>query len=510
MLPLYVHCQIFISIMKMSHSNATLISAQYLILGFILTCFTGRTQIIFTSSNASWPVPAGCTEVLIEAWGGGGGGGSARVQNNSTDRTAVGGGGKGGMYANDVVPVTPGEILNIIVGGAGAGGNNSGGGNGGNSSVTRVSNSAVLVRASGGHGGRWATSGGMQTTSGDGTRNLYSNVTTTGEGIGSIIHHSGHGGMGFRVTSGTHNNQRIYAGAGGGAGGGTNNAVAGERIVATLPGGNDKQAAYSGGNGGAASGIWGNGGNGGDGAYIAGGSSSANTTANGSPGSIPGGGGGGGAVKRSSTSGSATGLGGAGARGEVRIHCYDPLSVTLTDFYANCVDNSIEVYWRTVSEHNSSHFVLERSRDGLLWEATEKVAGAGAGTTLQINHYSVLDKYAYGNTYYRLKQANYDGQEKFYGPIQVDCSSENNGLAVYPNPNNGSFIVAINTAEAIGEATVFVQDMSGKVIASRDVNVLSGTHTVHFENTNIAQGTYFVSITGKDKDTFIPVKLVIQ
>lgn len=445
--------------------------------------FVGYSQTIFTASNPSWVVPAGCTEVLIEAWGGGGGGGAARINVSAAEKIGSAGGGVGGMYANVTVTVTPGETLNITVGGGGTGGNNSAGGNGSSSQVRRNSNSQSLVLATGGLGGYWVSDGGTGSNGAIRTGN-------TAPGEGDVILFGGNGGGAYNYTTGNFNTaRRAYGGGGGGAGG-----SGGERPDATIT---NKGSAYSGGTAGTG------GGNGGNGGFAGSGNSSGSA---GSAGSIPGGGGGGGAIKRNNATG--TFQGGAGARGEVRIHCSNPLSVVLTDFSANCTTNSIEIYWRTLTEHNSSHFILERSRDGYQWDEVEIVEGGG--TTLHKNNYLVVENAISNNVYYRLKQVDYDGQLRIYGPLHTDCSSKENGLIVYPSPNNGSFTVSVNSGETLGEATVFIQDMSGKVITARNVNVLSGTNTIYFENTNLAKGTYLISIQGKDRKVFVPVKLVIQ
>lgn len=441
--------------------------------------FVGYSQTIFTTSNPSWVVPAGCTEVFIEVWGGGGGGGSARV-NSGAPKIASGGGGVGGMYSSVTVPVTPGETLNITVGAGGAAGNNSAGGNGGNSQVVRNSNTQVLVLAAGGLGGYWVSDGGTGSNGAIRTGN-------TAAGVGTTIVAGGNAGGAFNYTTGNFNTaQRGYGGGGGGAGG-----AAGERPDATIT---NKGSAYSGGLGGTGGGAGGAGG-------FAGSGNSAQGA--GGAGVIPGGGG---SIKRSTGTGNVQG--GTGARGEVRIHCSNPLSVVLTDFSANCTTNSIEIYWRTLTEHNSSHFILERSRDGYQWTKVETVEGAG--TTLQQQHYFVVDNAIFNDVYYRLKQVDYDGQVKIYSPVHIDCNSKVNELIVYPNPNNGSFTVYVNSVEATEESTVFVQDVSGKVVISRNINVFSGINTVHFENTNLVQGTYLVSVHGKDRKRFVPVKLVIQ
>ena len=183
-----------------------------------------------------------------------------------------------------------------------------------------------------------------------------------------------------------------------------------------------------------------------------------------------------------------------------------PLAVNLSDFSAECNGKTAHIRWVTLSEQNNDYFVLESSRDGESWHVVETVSGTGALNSH--SSYEITDPVSISG-YYRLKQVDFDGAIETFGPIAVNCENKTNELTVYPNPNNGTFTVAVSTAEAMGESTIIVQDLNGKITASRELNVLSGTNTVHFEGEHLVKGTYIVSIKGVN-NLFIPVKLIIQ
>ncbi len=67
------------------------------------------------TSNGTFTVPSGVTELLVTLTGGGGGGGGAQG-------TYAGGGGGAGGVLQTVLPVTPGETLAVQIGQGGAGG----------------------------------------------------------------------------------------------------------------------------------------------------------------------------------------------------------------------------------------------------------------------------------------------------------------------------------------------------------------------------------------------------
>jgi hypothetical protein len=184
-----------------------------------------------------------------------------------------------------------------------------------------------------------------------------------------------------------------------------------------------------------------------------------------------------------------------------------PLAITLASFSAKCNGSKVDIHWTTDAEFNSDYFTLERSRDGIIWDVVTTATATGSHNTATT--YQATD-IAASEVYYRLKETDLDGKSEYHGPIVVNCDNSSNELIVYPNPNKGTFTVAVNTSEAMGDAAILVQDVTGKTVASQTVHVFSGTNTVYFENANLIRGTYIVSILGKEKSTFTPVKLVIQ
>lgn len=85
--------------------------------------------------------------------------------------------------------------------------------------------------------------------------------------------------------------------------------------------------------------------------------------------------------------------------------------------YTDGAHNYIE--WSTSSEYNSSHFIIERSIDGIDYEYVATVLASG-NTTLQSN-YRVIDVTPYiGTSYYKLLQYDYDGAFEILKVISID------------------------------------------------------------------------------------------
>lgn len=180
--------------------------------------YTPGTQTFnYTGSLQTWTVPAGITSVTMTVDGASGG--------NAANGWL---GGYGARVVSQPITVTPGEVLNIIVGQQPAesifGGDGCGGGGGGGSYVMRTGNVALVV--AGGGGGACGFSNYKQngqnasvTTSGVSSGALAGG---TGGSGGSSVSHEGGGGAGY-LTNGA---DGAMAGSGGktpanGATGGT-------------------------------------------------------------------------------------------------------------------------------------------------------------------------------------------------------------------------------------------------------------------------------------------------
>jgi gliding motility-associated-like protein len=200
-------------------------------LNFVATSQT-VSSFTFTGSMQTFTVPPCVTSITVKAWGAGGHKGG-----NDTYNGASGG---GGAFVQSTITVTPGQILNIVVGGAGSIGTNcagsaaggvggwgnnqinggrggnagsqgcSGGGGGGGAGTGIFAGTNALVVAGGGGGGSGGGNQSAGAAAGGGGQNGFT-VSGCNQGF---TNNSGTG-------NGTQGGDRGNAdGAGGGGGGG--------------------------------------------------------------------------------------------------------------------------------------------------------------------------------------------------------------------------------------------------------------------------------------------------
>jgi hypothetical protein len=113
---------------------------------------------------------------------------------------------------------------------------------------------------------------------------------------------------------------------------------------------------------------------------------------------------------------------------DVSVTRMSALPVELISFTGKKQTNSNILYWSTASEYNTSHFIIEKSEDGVVWNNIGLVQSAGNST--QRLDYSLEDKnVSQVINYYRLHQYDIDGVDDIFGPIAINNRDRINIIA---------------------------------------------------------------------------------
>ncbi|MBS1743509.1 MAG: T9SS type A sorting domain-containing protein [Bacteroidetes bacterium] len=181
-----------------------------------------------------------------------------------------------------------------------------------------------------------------------------------------------------------------------------------------------------------------------------------------------------------------------------------PVPVKLTTFKAVLFNKNGLLTWSTESELNSDYFIVERSIDGVHFEARGKVAGNG--TTSFTHNYSYTDVLNTNASvvYYRLKIVDVDAKYGFSKTVAIKLSGslDINDFNVYPNPFISDIKVTV-TATEDQMASFRVISFDGKEMINRKVSLQSGTNIVVLTDFGrIAKGNYILEVT-TSTDKFI-------
>jgi hypothetical protein len=170
----------------------------------------------------------------------------------------------------------------------------------------------------------------------------------------------------------------------------------------------------------------------------------------------------------------------------------NPLPVELINFDAQPNGNSVDVTWQTASEINNDFFTVEKSIDGVNFEFVAEVDGAGNSTSLL--SYSTVDENPYnGQSFYRLKQTDFDGTVEYSDPVVVNFNGANL-ISIYPNPvlgNDQRFTIDYtNLNESV--SSIQLVDELGRIVHNQSVNTANKQVIISTEN--IGAGVYFVKV----------------
>jgi len=167
------------------------------------------------------------------------------------------------------------------------------------------------------------------------------------------------------------------------------------------------------------------------------------------------------------------------------------LAVETLSFNAYGVDDKVALEWSTQSEQNNRGFDIERSADGNAW--TKIGFEEGNGNTSDKSEYAWVDNNPIApQSYYRLKQVDFNGKETFSPILSVRIlqTKSNLELTAFPNPTS-DFISYDFPNKLMKEHEVSVWSLEGKLIHRKLVQD-QGMRVLNLQN--LDTGTYLLNI----------------
>lgn len=168
------------------------------------------------------------------------------------------------------------------------------------------------------------------------------------------------------------------------------------------------------------------------------------------------------------------------------------LPVELVNFQVNCDDNYRLVSWQTASEINNDYFILERAGKNLIFEEVETINGVGNSNSL--NNYSVMDFDRSENLfYYRLKQVDFDGTEKYSNVISSSiCNNSNLMIQNVYYDNSSDEIVVKYTVSSAMEVNLKLTNLTGDISLNETLILQEFENEVRLDASNLASTTIYI------------------
>lgn len=180
------------------------------------------------------------------------------------------------------------------------------------------------------------------------------------------------------------------------------------------------------------------------------------------------------------------------------ICSFAPLPIELVYFKGYNYEGVNFLEWETSSETNSDYFAIEKSVDGQTWKIIGQIKAQGNST--QSTNYQYFDPGDLNKviTYYKLRQIDIDGADKFTKILSVAMKTEED-LLIYPNPSERN--VTVQLQENCPYSSLCLLDASGRIL----FNMKIGDDTKFDLQLPEENGIYFIQLEGENFSKTYPI-----
>lgn len=175
---------------------------------------------------------------------------------------------------------------------------------------------------------------------------------------------------------------------------------------------------------------------------------------------------------------------------QITVDC-TVLAVDFEDFQVTAQEGGIQVTWSTQSEIDNDYFLVERSRDGIVFQSIGTVEGGG--TTFNRRTYRLIDPHPLkGTNYYRIKQFDLDGKvhQTQVQAIQFNEVESVKKIRVFPNPVDAELQIEIYS-DKVNRRFISIQDVFGRQILNFEPK-FANSSIFSVDVRNLSPGNYLV------------------
>lgn len=166
------------------------------------------------------------------------------------------------------------------------------------------------------------------------------------------------------------------------------------------------------------------------------------------------------------------------------------LPVTFDYFKAKKEGAIANLSWRTLTENNSSHFMVQRGSSPSNFVDIKRIEANG--NTNEPKAYGYIDQNPLaGINYYRLVQYDYNGDHEVLGEQALTFALNGSQNLVYPNP--ASKYVSVKLPNVSGIATIDLVNLIGQNVISKDYSI-SASGEITIDLSGVSAGTYVLWI----------------
>lgn len=173
---------------------------------------------------------------------------------------------------------------------------------------------------------------------------------------------------------------------------------------------------------------------------------------------------------------------------------FGALPVVLTEFKATKVNKKdILLQWSTSSEINSDQFIVEKSKDGVVFSENNRQPAKAKNYTGAFYNYTDQNTQA-GLNYYRLKMLDSDGKFAYSKVVAISIAAgEGIAIAIDHIEAKNSFVTMQISSEANQLGSLIIMDAQGKILANNVISLSQGSNRIS-QQVTLPGGVYYAYI----------------
>jgi len=175
------------------------------------------------------------------------------------------------------------------------------------------------------------------------------------------------------------------------------------------------------------------------------------------------------------------------------ITCGIILQGNFTRFRGNLVNKKAQLHWETGNEQNLSHYIIEKSRDGIDYTAIGRLDAQNISPAF----YNFTDNEEINGTcYYRLKMVQPDGLYKYSNTVALGTANTFLITGIQnPFKNNIKATVVLPETATLN---ILLHNDKGQQVKGWKMMLENGTHLLNLDGlSSLASGLYFISFEYK-------------
>ncbi len=154
-------------------------------------------------------------------------------------------------------------------------------------------------------------------------------------------------------------------------------------------------------------------------------------------------------------------------------------------------ENEASINWQVAQEKTVEKYQLQKSADGIHWTVLTELPAGNSGIAAGYQHADITPLKPI--TYYRIRQVDVSGAEKFSESKNVQFKRENI-IAILPNPVSDFAQLSIQVAKT-GRAKITIIDNARRVMFEKEINVQAGANRIDMsEISRLSSGLYTVRV----------------